>query len=214
MTFKEISTVRLVCRRLNELSAAQLNSNFRRIQNNVSDRFQRIESQMPRRRSARRTPFLPPEYDIIIDIQLRFTTLQLYFGKYIERGQICFFPGEILDETSRILATKTLDWSNVDLDELCDLTTMAVEFFEKNIEPTLPKITHQRGIHLECKTPTANPSTQPESPPSYNNLEPEYKEGSNTGRDGAPQPNMALRKLVRKSIKKAQYTTEQGQKGA
>ena len=189
MTFKEISTVRLVCRRLNKLSAAQLNSNFWRIQNNVSDRFQKIESQMPRRKSARRTHFLPPESDIIIVIQQKFTTLQLYFGEYIEREQICFFPGEILDETSRILATKTLDWSD-----------------EKNIEPTLPKITHLGGNHLECKTPTANPSTQPESPLSYNNLEPEYKEGSNTGRDGTPQSNMAPRKVVRKSIKKHKIT--------
>ena len=43
MTFKENSTVRLVCRRLNELCAARLNSTFNRLQNNMLVRFQTIK---------------------------------------------------------------------------------------------------------------------------------------------------------------------------
>ena len=43
MNFKENSTVRLVCRRLNELCAARLNSTFQRLQNNMLVRFQSIK---------------------------------------------------------------------------------------------------------------------------------------------------------------------------
>ena len=43
MNFKENSTVRLVCRRLNELCAARLNSTFQRLQNNMLVRFQTIK---------------------------------------------------------------------------------------------------------------------------------------------------------------------------
>ena len=40
---QENSTVRLVCRRLNELCAARLNSTFNRLQNNMLVRFQTIK---------------------------------------------------------------------------------------------------------------------------------------------------------------------------
>jgi len=43
MTFKENSTVRLVCRRLNELCAARVNSTFSRLQNSMLIRFQTIK---------------------------------------------------------------------------------------------------------------------------------------------------------------------------
>ena len=43
MNFKENSTVRLVCRRLNELCAARLNSTFQRLQSNMLVRFQTIK---------------------------------------------------------------------------------------------------------------------------------------------------------------------------
>merc|ERR1712013_949785 len=65
MNFKENSTVRLVCRRLNELCAARLNSTFQRLQNNMLVRFQSIKSQMPRRESARRNHPLARECDFL-----------------------------------------------------------------------------------------------------------------------------------------------------
>jgi hypothetical protein len=45
---KENSTVRLVCRRLNELCAARLNSTFNRLQNNMLVRFQTIKVSLVR----------------------------------------------------------------------------------------------------------------------------------------------------------------------
>ena len=43
MSFKEISAVRLVSRRLNELCAARLNSTFQRLQSQMLVRFQAIK---------------------------------------------------------------------------------------------------------------------------------------------------------------------------
>ena len=43
MSFKEISAVRLVSRRLNELCAARLNSTFQRLQSQMLVRFQTIK---------------------------------------------------------------------------------------------------------------------------------------------------------------------------
>lgn len=227
MNFKENSTVRLVCRRLNELCAARLNSTFQRLQNNMLVRFQSIKSQMPRRESARRNHPLARECDIIETLHMRLTLLQMTFGKHIERKHICFFPGEILDEVFRILyyisSTQPLGRAYKVTDELFDLSTMAMEYFKENIEPTLPEITYFGSDFLDFTPPFATPSKRlqlplnvgfdspissrasavgsscSEPPLPYNNLEVEYEEASNSGRDnGAPQSNMVLRKRIRR----------------
>ena len=46
MNFKEISAVRRVCRRLNELCAARLNTTFQRLQSQMLVRFQTIKVNM------------------------------------------------------------------------------------------------------------------------------------------------------------------------
>jgi len=225
MNFKENSTVRLVCRRLNELCAARLNSTFQRLQSNMLVRFQTIKSQMPRRESARRNHPLARECDIIETLHMRLTLLQMTFGKHIERKHICFFPGEILDEVFRILnyigSTQPLGRAYKVTDELFDLSTMAMEYFKENIEPGLPEITYFGSDFLDFTPPYASPSKRlpgsgvgfdspmssrasavgsscSEPPLPYNNLEVDYEEGSNSGRERAPQSNMVLRKRIRR----------------
>jgi len=170
MTFKENCTVRLVCRRLNELCAARVNSTFYRLQNTMLVRFQTIKSQMPRRESARRNHPLARECDIIETLHMRLTLLQMTFGKHIERKHICFFPGEILDEVFRILSyincTQPLGRAYKVTDELFDLSTMAMEYFKENIEPSLPEITYFGSDFLDFTPPFASPSKRLQLPPS------------------------------------------------
>lgn len=56
------------------------------------------------------------------------------------------FHQQILDEVNRILhyvkVTNKLARPYKVTDELFDLTTMAMEFFKENIEPTLPEIAY------------------------------------------------------------------------
>jgi len=227
MSFKEISAVRLVSRRLNELCAARLNSTFQRLQSQMLVRFQTIKSQMPRRESARRNHPLARECDIIETLHMRLTLLQMTFGKHIERKHICFFPGEILDEVFRILnyiastSTQPLGRAYKVTDELFDLSTMAMEYFKENIEPTLPEITYFGSDFLEFTPPFATPSKRlgsssigfdspmssrasavgsscSEPPLPYNTLEVDYEETGNCGPDAAPQSNMVLRKRIRR----------------
>jgi len=226
MSYKEVSTVRRVSRRLNELCAARLNSTFQRLQSQMLVRFQTIKSQMPRRESARRNHPLARECDIVETLHMRLTLLQMTFGKHIERKHICFFPGEILDEVFRILnyiaSTQPLGRAYKVTDELFDLSTMAMEYFKENIEPTLPEITYFGSDFLEFTPPFATPSKRlssgigfdspmssrasavgsscSEPPLPYNTLETEadYEDGSNCGRESAPQSNMVLRKRIRR----------------
>jgi len=174
MSFKENSKVRLVCRRLNELCAARLNSTFQRLLNNMLVRFQSVKSQMPRRESARRNHPLARECDIIEILHMRLTLLQMTFGKHIDRKHICFFPGEILDEVLRIVSyissTQPLGRSYKTTvfqvtDELDDLSNMAMEYFKENIEPSLPEITYFGSDFLDFTPPFATPSKRLNLPP-------------------------------------------------
>ena len=64
---------------------------------------------------------------------------------------------QILDEVQRIMryikSTPNLGRSYRVTDELCDLSTMAMEYFKENIEPTLPEITFFGTDFLDFTTP-------------------------------------------------------------
>jgi len=225
--FKEHSNIRLVCRRLNEIAAGRLNSTFHQLQNKMLMRFQHIKAQMPRRESARRNHPLARECDIVETLHMRLTLLQMTFGKHIERKHICFFPGEILDEVYRILryiqsTHPPLGRTYKVTDELFDLSTMAMEYFKENIEPSLPDITYIGSDFLDFTPPFASPlkkisrtggldspissrasavgSSCSEPPISYSQfgMEDEEEEKIGEGLVIAPQSNMVLRKRIKR----------------
>jgi len=152
MSFKEISYLRMVSRRFNEICASMLNSTFQRFQSQMLSRFQEIKTQMPRRESARRNHPLAQECDVVETLHMRLSLLEMTFGKHIDRKHVCFFAGEILDEVQRIMRyirhTPNQHPRNPKNpyiymeDELFDLSTMAMEYFKEHIEPTLPEITY------------------------------------------------------------------------
>ena len=67
-----------------------------------------------------------------------------------------------MDEVFRILnyiaSTQPLGRAYKVTDELFDLSTMAMEYFKENIEPTLPEITYFGSDFLEFTPPFATPS--------------------------------------------------------
>lgn len=156
---------------------------------------------------------------------MRLTLLQMTFGKHIERKHICFFPGEILDEVFRILryiqSTVTpLGRAYKVTDELFDLSTMAMEYFKENIEPSLPEITYFGADFLDFTPPFASPvkklartggldspissrssavgSSCSEPPLSYSHFEGEVEDGEGGEGADAPQSNMVLRKRIKR----------------
>uniref|UniRef100_T1J4H9 F-box domain-containing protein n=1 Tax=Strigamia maritima TaxID=126957 RepID=T1J4H9_STRMM len=144
VSFEQISKSRLVCKQFELICSSMLNTSFYRVQAIMLSRFQAIKAQMPRRESARRKHPAAREYDIVETMHMRLTLLQMSFGKHIERKHCCFFAGEILDEVYRILrymkTTPTLARAYKVTDELFDLSTMAMEYFKEQIEPSLPEI--------------------------------------------------------------------------
>ncbi|CAH0395911.1 unnamed protein product [Bemisia tabaci] len=156
LDYKNISHLRLVCRRMDKICGGILNSTFQRLQQSMLHRFKSIKGQMPRRESARRAHPLACESDIVETLHMRLTLLQMSFGKHIERKHCCFFAGEILDEVYRILhyikVTPKLARPYKVTDELFDLSTMAMEYFKDHIEPTLPEIAYFGSDFLDFST--------------------------------------------------------------
>lgn len=154
-----------------------LNSTFSKLITKTYNRFQAIKANMPRRESARRNHPLACECDIIETCYMRLSLLQMTFGKHIERGHCCFFPGavsvlfcvmpykflifaafQILDEVYTILNyiknTPCLEKPYRVTDELFDLSTMAMEYFRDRIESTLPGIAYFNKEFFKLPTTT------------------------------------------------------------
>ena len=68
---------------------------FKSQEKRIQERLESCKVRMPRRESARRNHPLAKEYDILDTMMMRFSLLNMTFGKYIERKYICFFPGEV-----------------------------------------------------------------------------------------------------------------------
>ncbi|KAF5276849.1 hypothetical protein FQA39_LY06401 [Lamprigera yunnana] len=213
LNFKNICSLRLVCRTIDQVGGQILNITFLRLQSQMLQRFQYIKSKMPRRESARRNHHLACECDIVETLHMRLTLLQMSFGKHIERKHCCFFPGEILDEVYNILryikVTPKLARPYKVTDELFDLSTMAMEYFKEKIEPDLPEIacfgtefldftgtfsSSNNGKYLALDSSPLSSEEVKESdlPTCTNSLE-----TSNLA-EPMPQSNMVLRKRIRK----------------
>ncbi|XP_023309625.2 uncharacterized protein LOC111691205 [Lucilia cuprina] len=189
--YKKIGQLRVVSHKMNDVCMHILNSTFSKLITKTYNRFQAIKANMPRRESARRNHPLACECDIIETCYMRLSLLQMTFGKHIERGHCCFFPGAILDEVYTILNyiknTPCLERPYRVTDELFDLSTMAMEYFRDRIESTLPGIAYFNKDFFKLPTTTKRPlviasdlNDSPDSLPS------------------PPQSNMVLRKGIRK----------------
>ncbi|KAK9503913.1 hypothetical protein O3M35_010374 [Rhynocoris fuscipes] len=216
--YKTVSQMRLVCRQLDRICGSILNSTFQKLQTQMLQRFHFIKSKMPRRESARRNHPLACESDIIETLHMRLTLLQMSFGKHIERKHCCFFAGEILDEVFRILhyikVTPKLARPYRVTDELFDLSTMAMEYFKENIEPTLPEIAYFGtdffdfgSLHRASIADTSNnKSWMFDSPPHNGSAKTEYESAGTADERPSPPPpqspqpqsNIVLRKRIRK----------------
>ena len=69
--------------------------------------------------------------------------LSMTYTKYIDLGLCCFIPGKIIDEVFNILklvdvATRPLRAHEV-LQELRDISSMAIDHFDEKIAPVLKK---------------------------------------------------------------------------
>ncbi|KAJ9588342.1 hypothetical protein L9F63_018268, partial [Diploptera punctata] len=141
LNYDDIAKYRIVCKVFDTLCQQRLNKGFVMVEKHHSQYLKAIKSQLPRRESERRNHPLARHSDILTAIENRLSMLSMTFTKYIDAGLCCFIPGKVIDEIYRILrnlkVTKTPGRAHEVLQELRDISSMAMEYFDEKIVPIL-----------------------------------------------------------------------------
>ena len=90
-----------------------------------------------------RNHYLARHADVLTSIETRISMLSMTYNKYMDLNLCCFIPGRVLDEIFSILrlietSDKPLRPHEV-LQELRDISSMAIEHFDEKIAITLKK---------------------------------------------------------------------------
>ena len=100
-----------------------------------------MKAKLPRRESERRNHKLSRHCDILTAIETRISLLSMTFLKYVDLNLCCFIPGKVIDEIISVLRTIKEDENPPRayeiLQELRDISSMAMEYFDDKIVPTL-----------------------------------------------------------------------------
>ena len=101
-----------------------------------------MKAKLPRRESERRNHKLSRHCDILTAIETRISLLSMTFIKYVDLDLCCFIPGRVIDEIFSVLRTIQADENPPRayeiLQELRDISSMAMEYFDEKIVPGLP----------------------------------------------------------------------------
>jgi len=149
---------RLVCQRFNRAGQSILNQGFNRVDRLHTTATKWVKSNLPRRESERRSHPLARHCDILSGIETRLSLLSMTYTKYMDTGSASFIPGKVLDEVCRILhlvqnsakqtlqgQTSTLPRAHELLQELRDISSMAMEHFDEKIVPIIRHRTQLNG---------------------------------------------------------------------
>lgn len=143
LSYDEIAKKRLICTKIDKICQGLLNRGFNKMVKRHGNNLKAIKSQLPRRESERRHHPLSKHVDILTCIETRISMLSMTYLKYIELELCCFIPGKVIDEVFTILdivqkAAKPLRTHEV-LQELRDISSMAIEHFDEKIAVVLKK---------------------------------------------------------------------------
>ena len=120
-----------------------------------------LKSKLPRRESARRNHPYARHCDILTAIDTRMNLLSMTFGKYMDANLCCFIPGKIIDEIYNVLNILRTNCETPRtyevLQELRDISSMAMEHFDEKIVPGLLK-KHQKETASTSNSPPSSSS--------------------------------------------------------
>lgn len=153
LSFDEIAKKRLITTRIDKICQGLLNRGFYKMMKRHGAFLKSIKTQLPRRESERRNHPLSKHVDILTCIETRISMLSMTYSKYIELKLCCFIPGKVIDEVIRVLnfvetTLKPLRTHEV-LQELRDISSMAIEHFDE-------KISHALKRHLDIQVSKQN----------------------------------------------------------
>ena len=127
-----------------------LNHGFFKLLNCHAKQLKKIKAQLPRRESERRNHPLSKHSDVLTCIETRLSMLSMTYQKYIQNGTACFIPGKVIDECYKILRSiSSSDTRNLRaheiLQELRDISSMAIEHFDEKIVPEIKRTRPDAG---------------------------------------------------------------------
>uniref|UniRef100_A0A1Q3F1L5 Putative f-box only protein 28 n=1 Tax=Culex tarsalis TaxID=7177 RepID=A0A1Q3F1L5_CULTA len=161
LCYDEIAKKRIICKKVDQVCQSLLNRGFLKMIKRHNANLKAIKLQLPRRESERRNHPLAKHSDILTCIETRISMLSMTYSKYVDKDLCCFIPGKVIDEVFNILkliegTSKPLRAHEV-LQELRDISSMAIEHFDENIAHRLKRIMgvqhHPGGGHLPFPTP-------------------------------------------------------------
>ncbi|XP_030627267.1 F-box only protein 28 isoform X1 [Chanos chanos] len=165
LSYDEISLLRLVCKRMDMICQRMLNQGFLKVERYHSLCQKQVKAQLPRRESERRNHSLARHADILAAVETRLSLLNMTFMKYVDSNLCCFIPGKVIDEIYRVLryvnSTRAPQRAHEVLQELRDISSMAMEYFDEKIVPILKKKLPGADLsgRLIGSAPVAGPST-------------------------------------------------------
>ncbi|KAJ8942711.1 hypothetical protein NQ318_017010 [Aromia moschata] len=149
MEKKEQMEEKMVCKKFNEIGSKLLSRGFIQLEKRHAIIYKRVKSLLPRRESERRAHPLSRHCDILQAVETRISMLNMTYIKYIESNLLCFIPGKVLDEMKNVLALVESDQTpprtHQILQELRDLSSMAMEHFDEHILPTVKEQVDRRS---------------------------------------------------------------------
>ncbi|XP_014253443.1 F-box only protein 28 [Cimex lectularius] len=141
LTFDNISLNRTVCTKFNEIGCKALNKGYFAAERFHGKTLKSIKAKLPRRESERRAHPLARQCDILIAIETRLSMLSMTYTKWIDAKLCCFIPGKVIDEIMRVLRcvahNPNQPRTHEILQELRDISSMAMEHFDEKILPQL-----------------------------------------------------------------------------
>ncbi|UYV69051.1 FBXO28 [Cordylochernes scorpioides] len=175
-SFDEISRLRLtplltegsaqVCRALDAACQRTLNLGFLRAERAHATCLRSVKSRLPRRESERKYHHLARHCEILTAMETRLSLLAMTFMKYIDMNLCCFIPGKVIDEIYRVLkvvqGSETPPRAHEILQELRDISSMAMEHFDEHI---VPRLKLHLGSKSLCQTTTASSTGNSETRP-------------------------------------------------
>ncbi|KAL0859770.1 hypothetical protein ABMA27_010127 [Loxostege sticticalis] len=157
LSYDEIAKNRLVSKSFNEICSRLLNRGFLMIERRHALALKTVKAQLPRRESERRYHPLARHSDILTSLETRISMLNMTYTKFIDNGICCFIPGKVIDEMRRVLTivetSKTPPRAHEVLQELRDISSMAIEHFDDKISPAFRKKL-QEGVTQPAPRPT------------------------------------------------------------
>ncbi|CAB1343595.1 unnamed protein product [Coregonus sp. 'balchen'] len=159
LAYDEISLIRLVCKRMDMICQRILNQGFLKVERYHSLCQRQVKAQLPRNHSLAR------HADILAAVETRLSLLNMTFMKYVDSNLCCFIPGKVIDEIYRVLryvnSTRAPQRAHEVLQELRDISSMAMEYFDEKIVPILKKRLPGADLsgRLIGSAPVAGPST-------------------------------------------------------